>query len=125
MLSYPQANEPVEIRMYSITLNRPRASTSNPNRRSVRALFLCLSYAVSCQPLPADEDEQGGPSSTETSSLLSAPGDLADPEDARSRKSAHSHCVDVTGLALLHRPDFWQLWILMGLLTGVGLMTIK
>lgn len=79
---------------------------------------------VSCQPLPADEEELSGPS-TETSSLLSGPGDIVDNDDAASKKSSHSHCIDVTGLALLYRPDFWQLWVLMGLLSGVGLMTIK
>jgi hypothetical protein len=79
---------------------------------------------VTCQPLPADEDDLSGPS-TETSSLLSAPGDIVNDDDAASKKSSHSHCVDITGLALLSKPDFWQLWVLMGLLTGVGLMTIK
>lgn len=79
---------------------------------------------VICQPLLADEDEQSGPS-TETSSLLSGPGDIVDDDDAASKKSAHSHCIDITGVALLYKPDFWQLWVLMGLLTGVGLMTIK
>lgn len=79
---------------------------------------------VSCQPHQADEEELSGPS-TETSSLLSGPGDIVDSDDAASKKSSHSHCVDVTGLALLYKPDFWQLWVLMGLLTGVGLMTIK
>ncbi|KAF1949510.1 MFS general substrate transporter [Byssothecium circinans] len=33
--------------------------------------------------------------------------------------------VNVTGLALLYKIEFWQLWVLMGLLTGVGLMTIN
>jgi hypothetical protein len=83
-----------------------------------------LPLSLSCQPLLADEDETSGPS-TEDSSLLSAPGDIVDDDDAASKKSAHSHSIDVTGLALLYKPDFWQLWVLMGLLTGVGLMTIK
>jgi hypothetical protein len=42
-----------------------------------------------------------------------------------TKKSHNSHHVDITGFALLNRPEFWQIWILMGLLTGVGLMTIK
>ena len=49
---------------------------------------------------------------------------IDDDDDAASKKSAHS-CVDITGLALLNKPEFWQLWVLMGLLSGVGLMTIK
>lgn len=71
------------------------------------------------------EEEQDGPS-TEVSSLLSSvPGDIVDDDsEAVSKKSAHSS-TDVTGLALLRRPEFWQLWVLMGLLSGVGLMTIN
>ncbi|KAF2849744.1 MFS general substrate transporter [Plenodomus tracheiphilus IPT5] len=82
--------------------------------------------ATAVQETTADEEEVPG-SSTETSSLLSGPGDIVDDEsndDATSKKSTHS-CIDITGLALLHKPQFWQLWVLMGLLTGVGLMTIN
>lgn len=82
-------------------------------------------FSVTRQPLLAAEEEQDGPS-TEVSSLLSSvPGDIVDDDsEAVSKKSAHSS-TDVTGLALLRRPEFWQLWVLMGLLSGVGLMTIK
>jgi hypothetical protein len=93
----------------------------------------CVSFPIvnptpPCQ-LPTlklvDNDEQDG-DSDETSSLLSVPGDIVDPDDdAASLKSHRSHCLDVTGLSLLYKIEFWQLWIIMGLLTGVGLMTIK
>lgn len=79
------------------------------------------------QPYQPDNDERAG-DSDETSSLLSEPGDLIPEDDAASKaskKSSHSQCLDVTGLALLYKYEFWQLWIIMGLLTGVGLMTIK
>ncbi|KAB8337265.1 hypothetical protein FH972_021567 [Carpinus fangiana] len=33
--------------------------------------------------------------------------------------------LDITGLALLKHIEFWQLFAMMGLLAGVGLMTIK
>jgi hypothetical protein len=62
------------------------------------------------------------------SSLLSVPGDIniIEPDnDARSQTTQCSHCLDITGLALLNKIEFWQQWILMGLLTGVGLMTIN
>jgi hypothetical protein len=97
-----------------------------PTPETSKLNFLVPSPAplITCQLLLADEEDLGGPS-TETSSLLSAPGDIVEDDDATSKKSAHSHCADVTGLALLYKPDFWQLWILLGLLTGVGLMTIK
>jgi hypothetical protein len=90
---------------------------------SITSLF-STRPSYECQLLSAPEDEFSGPS-TETSSLLSGPGDIVDDEDdAASKKSTHS-CIDITGVALLSRPEFWQLWVLMGLLTGVGLMTIK
>lgn len=36
-----------------------------------------------------------------------------------------SHKKDITGWALAKSPAFWNLFILLGLLCGVGLMTIK
>jgi hypothetical protein len=73
----------------------------------------------------SDNDEQDG-DSDEISSLLSGPGDIVEPEDdAQSNTTQRSQWLDVTGLALVYRIEFWQLWILLGLLTGVGLMTIK
>lgn len=86
---------------------------------------LILPSPVMCQPLLAAEEELDGPS-TEVSSLLSSgPGDIIDDDtDAKSKKSTHSS-TDITGLALLRKPEFWQLWVLIGLLSGVGLMTIK
>ena len=36
-----------------------------------------------------------------------------------------SHRVDIRGAALLSSAEFWQLFVIMGILAGVGLMTIK
>ena len=95
-----------------------------PFRKPVSSAFHCyLVFPVRCQPLLADGDSQSDPS-TETSSLISGPGDIIDDDDTTSKKPTHP-CIDITGLALLYKPEFWQLWVLMGLLTGVGLMTIK
>ena len=33
--------------------------------------------------------------------------------------------LDIRGFALLPHPEFWQLFLLVGLLTGIGIMTIK
>lgn len=33
--------------------------------------------------------------------------------------------LDIRGLRLLSMAKFWQIWIVLGLLTGIGLMTIK
>lgn len=102
-----------------LLLHRTR-SVSSPF--SIHSRFSC---SVTCQPLLAADEDQDSPS-TEVSSLLSSvPGDIVDNDhDARSKKSTHSS-ADITGLALLRKPEFWQLWVLIGLLSGVGLMTIK
>lgn len=67
----------------------------------------------------------------ETSSLLSkssssAPGDLVSGDsDITDAASLSSHRPDKSGLALLSSIEFWRLFTLLGLLAGVGLMTIK
>ncbi|KAF2719320.1 putative MFS transporter [Polychaeton citri CBS 116435] len=70
----------------------------------------------------------------ETSSLVSsatssAPEDIWETQDDVPVKpeSVHSDekSTDVTGLALLKSPKFYQLFIMLGLLCGVGLMTIN
>jgi hypothetical protein len=106
----------------NILHNTKYTGFTEPPEEISECQYIFLSFHCTCQPLQAAEAHDGP--STETSSLLSAPGDIIT-DDAASKKSAHSHHADVTGLALLSRPDFWQLWVLMGLLTGVGLMTIK
>jgi hypothetical protein len=66
----------------------------------------------------------------ETSSLLSeesGPGDV-DEEAANSKlSSSHDrlHRVDISGFSLLPKADFWLLFIMLGILTGIGLMTIN
>lgn len=120
------ANAAGETRMFSIAPNQMAASTVDlqcSSRKSVSKSFRSPLPPFSCQPPLADEEEQDGPS-TETSSLISGPGDLVDDDDSASKKSTHSS-TDITGLALLYKYEFWQLWVLLGLLTGVGLMTIK
>ena len=75
------------------------------------------------------EDPNGG--TEETSSLLSkssgsGPGDVPYQDgNAGPETNRDSHHADIRGLALLSRMKFYQLWLMMGLLTGIGLMTIK
>ena len=70
----------------------------------------------------------------ETSSLISkssssSPGDIPFGDDDAKSTSGHTnqnpHRVDIRGIALLYKVQFWQLFLLLGLLTGIGLMTIK
>ncbi|KAL8778479.1 MAG: hypothetical protein Q9213_007402 [Squamulea squamosa] len=67
----------------------------------------------------------------ETSSLMSrsswsSPGDVPY-EDHDTEPTVHhdSQHPDIRGLALLKQMEFYQLWLLLGILTGVGLMTIN
>jgi hypothetical protein len=62
----------------------------------------------------------------ETSSLMSkstssSSGDV--PEETNVKD--HAHRVDIRGIKMLPLVEFWQLFSLMGILTGIGLMTIK
>ena len=66
----------------------------------------------------------------ETSSLISkgsssTPGDITDRHgDAKAATDDDPH-IDIRALAMLPHLQFWQLWLNLGLLTGIGLMTIK
>ena len=72
-----------------------------------------------------DRQPNTEPDADETSSLMSAPGDV-DPEDtALKDANRHLHHIDISGTAILKHVEFYQLFILLGSLTGVGLMTIK
>lgn len=37
----------------------------------------------------------------------------------------HSHHIDIRGWKMVPTAEFWQLFLLMGILTGIGLMTIN
>ena len=79
----------------------------------------------------SDVSEAPNSGTDETSSLLSkstgsGPGDV--PYQNGNSKSVSEHDsqhVDVRGFALLLKVEFYQLWLMLGLLTGIGLMTIK
>lgn len=70
----------------------------------------------------ADEDDLGD----EHSSLISSPSPPNTPNNEGSKMTPHSEAhLDVRGMALLRLPEFWQLFIMLGLLCGIGLMTIN
>lgn len=83
--------------------------------------------AQSEQDLGDEAPEIGLISETgETSSLMSKasssiPGDISEENNIKD----HAHRIDIRGLKMLPLVEFWQLFTLMGLLTGIGLMTIK
>ncbi|KAI9816174.1 MAG: hypothetical protein M1827_001775 [Pycnora praestabilis] len=74
----------------------------------------------------ADTDETSSLMSKSSSSVLSSnPGDVPFNTESAKVDEVHSHHLDIRGRALLPKPEFWQLFALLGLLTGVGLMTIN
>ncbi|KAF2762334.1 MFS transporter [Pseudovirgaria hyperparasitica] len=66
-------------------------------------------------PHRADTDEDD-----DIASVASIPDDAV-----QNMRSKCSRWVDMSGLALLLKQEFWQLWLQMGLLSGIGLMTIN
>ncbi|OTB19845.1 hypothetical protein K445DRAFT_313621 [Daldinia sp. EC12] len=64
----------------------------------------------------------------ETSSLLSQSTSSSLPGEVLVQSSVdmdRSHRVDIRGLNLLRNIEFWQLFTIMGILSGIGLMTIN
>jgi len=57
----------------------------------------------------------------EESSLLSEPEDTT----KHPNHGAHVHHLDIRGLKLLPYLEFWLIFIMLGILTGIGLMTIN
>jgi hypothetical protein len=53
----------------------------------------------------------------------SAPGDLLEEQSSVDKDDPHR--TDVRGVQLFRYPEFWFQFSLMGILTGIGLMTIK
>ncbi|KAI9824435.1 MAG: hypothetical protein M1832_001970 [Thelocarpon impressellum] len=66
--------------------------------------------AGECSPLTARSDSTG-------------PGDF--PPSVKERAEQDHPALDIRGFALLPEGAFWQLFITLGLLSGVGLMTIN
>ena len=90
-----------------------------------RPVYVCLRQLPIILLVDNDSQDVGSADADENSSLMSGPGDISVEDDARIHGTHHSHRPDITGLALLLKIEFWQLWPLLGVLTGVGLMTIK
>lgn len=68
----------------------------------------------------ADPDD-----SDETSSLITRTSSIAGEVFMQSVDLDRSHHVDIRGWDLIRSFEFWQLFAVMGILAGIGLMTIK
>ncbi|KAJ4300235.1 hypothetical protein N0V88_002907 [Collariella sp. IMI 366227] len=83
-------------------------------------------------PYPSDGTPQDVEVADETSSLMSKSSSssssssmAADVYIQNSVDKDRSHRVDIRGWRLLSNVDFWQLFCIMGILAGIGLMTIN
>ncbi|KAL2888094.1 putative membrane protein YMR155W [Ceratocystis lukuohia] len=84
-----------------------------------------------------DDDDNGGSNTSganhhrnsETASLISQSSEVSSfPGEILVQNNVdmgRSHRVDIRGLQLLYQPEFWQLFVILGLLAGIGLMTIN
>ena len=73
-----------------------------------------------------DENDNDERSSLLSNSSAIDPGDLPFHKDTNGAKDdGEAKPVDIRGLALLPHVRFWQLFLMLGLMTGIGLMTIK
>ena len=78
--------------------------------------------------LGTESSESSTPETDETSSLMSkdsldGPVDVVEDENSVDKEPPHR--LDLRGLQMLPKAEFWFLFSLMGILTGIGLMTIK
>ena len=75
------------------------------------------------------QNEVPGDGIDETSSLFSNSSSGSEPGavhgHGKGQRRKDSREIDVRSLAMLKHVKFYQLWLLLGLLTGIGVMTIK
>ena len=77
---------------------------------------------------PSSTHTRDDENSDENASLLSKDSmdeDLESSRHTESDKKDESEHLDIRGFALLPHAQFWQLFCMLGLLCGIGLMTIK
>lgn len=101
------------------------ASSSPPAQESTTTSSRSPSMERGRSP-GAAVDSLGDADVDETTSLVSSDADEAQPSLIRTSVDLdRSHRVDIRGFQLLRTLCFWQLFFIMAVLAGVGLMTIK
>lgn len=98
-----------------------------PGRSSFVAAHLHEPHVLNHNDIGVEAPEGSMSETDETSSLMSKSTTTSSPGDEIEENVVkdHAHRVDIRGFNMLPHAEFWQLFILMGILTGVGLMTIK
>ena len=133
--SVPSRERPT--RSNSNQLHRTRSGNSGHNTRrlsdepgtkpiSPQELVPFHDDAIKDPTLCNEGPEIPNSDSDESSSLMSKSSLHSDPYGDDDAKISHDpHHLDIRGVALLTRVEFWLLFSILGLLTGIGLMTIK
>jgi fucose permease len=100
----------------------PSSSTTAPDPTVSPGIPFAPDIGLVVAPENPEDLEVG-----ETSPLISRPSSRAEqPLLGNSNINSDGyHHVDIRGLALLRSISFWHLFIIMGILAGVGLMTIN
>lgn len=77
--------------------------------------------------IPTNDNDMDESSSLVSNSdvVCTTPNEGADLVGTSSVDLDRSRRVDIRGFKLLRSLDFWQLFLIMGILSGIGLMTIK
>ena len=112
---------------HSNKLHRTKSGNNTHHRPHIEPGMSYTTIAGSSSRVATISEE----AATDTSSILSSSSDDSVEEDLESFSvhqlgaAHHSHHIDIRGWALTRSVEFWMLFSLLGILTGVGLMTIK
>lgn len=114
----------IEDRRSSNPLRRTKSKDDKAQHHDEEPGTLATHPHASPAETPGKEPDER--SSLMSKSSSSSPGDVPYEENSTEPAAHHnSHHPDIRGFALLKQTEFYQLWLLLGILTGVGLMTIK
>ncbi|KAJ5679192.1 hypothetical protein N7462_007436 [Penicillium macrosclerotiorum] len=126
--SLPPSNdsEPVESRR----MRRPSNAPENYDDHNSTAFAHAQSAHARTQSVVSNHRPGGyGAENDETSSLVSKPDGRPSfdtlSDDFLGDMAMEAHHPDIRGLAMLRYVEFWQLFLTMALLSGIGLMTIN
>ena len=128
----PDRSDSQPLRRTSSTDSRRRRFSDDPAAQSTASSsFLNDSEEDLKGQSEINNPDMSSGETHEASSLISKPS-ASDSEERSPQKSIDlpdtdldvPH-LDIRGFALLPHAEFWQLFFMMGLLTGIGLMTIK
>jgi hypothetical protein len=98
---------------------------TSPRTLSSNAVLVRLIAFVSDRICVDNVDQEDELAVDEVASLMSAAGPAGDDIAGTDVDVDRSHRIDIRGLKLLRTLTFWQLWVIMAILAGIGLMTIK